>query len=72
MLTNVGLPDLVAKSPEEFVRIAVGLANAPERLAKIRTGLRAQMTASPLRNEVKFAREFEAALTAMWERRTEE
>ena len=70
LLTNVGLPDLVAKSPEEFGRIAVGLANAPERLAKIQTGLRAQMAASPLRNEVKFARQFEAALTAMWARHT--
>ena len=72
LLTHVGRPELIAKSPEEFVRIAVELANAPERLGKMRMGLRAQMAVSPLRNEVKFARQFEAALTAMWERKTEE
>ena len=68
LLTNAGLPDLIAQSPEEFVRIAVELAKNTQRLAEIRAGLRSQMMASPLRNEAKFAREFETALTAMRER----
>ena len=68
LLTNVGLPELIARTPEEYVRIAVELANDPRRLTEIRLGLRARMAASPLRNEGKFARQFEAALSAMWER----
>ena len=69
LLTNVGLPEFVAPSADEFVRRAVELAGAPARLAEIRAGLRGRMVASPLMNEVQFARQFEEALTAMWARR---
>lgn len=69
LLTNVGWPELIAKSPEEYVRVAVELANAPRRLEEIRAGLRDRMAASPLMNEAVFVRQFESALSAMWERR---
>ena len=43
ILSNVGLPELVAKNPEEYVRIAVDLATpvtAGSRLAELRSTLR--------------------------------
>ena len=69
LLTNVGLPELVAQSADEFVRRAVELAGAPAKLGEMRKGLRARMVASPLMNEAQFARQFEEALEAMWARR---
>lgn len=69
LLTNVGLPELVARSADEFVRRAVELAGAPAKLAEMRKGLRARMVSSPLMNEAQFARQFEDALEAMWARR---
>lgn len=68
LLTNVGWPQWVAKSDEDFVRRAVELAGAPEKLAEIRATLRPRMEASPLMDESRFVRYFEDALEAMWRR----
>lgn len=66
LLTSVGLPELVAENDDDFVTIAVNLANDPERLAAYRRDLRGMMLASSLMDLQGFARKMEAAYRVMW------
>jgi predicted O-linked N-acetylglucosamine transferase (SPINDLY family) len=67
-LSNLGLPELVAFSEDEFVAIAVRLANDLPRLARLRSTLRARMESSILMDAPHFARQIESAFRAMWSR----
>lgn len=62
LLTSVGLPELIADTPEQFFEIASKLASNPDRLAELRSGLRNRMARSPLMDEPAFARSFESLL----------
>jgi len=66
ILTNIGLPELAAGSPEEYVRIAAALAGDRPRLAELRRTLRARMQQSPLMDARQFALDMEAAYRQMW------
>ena len=66
ILANLGLPELVARTPEEYVAIAVAWARDRVRLAALRGGLRQRMEASPLMNGRQFAADVEAAFGWMW------
>ena len=61
-LMNLGLPELCARSVDEYVTIAAGLAADPQRIAELRAGLRARMQASPLGQTEAWARDFYAAV----------
>jgi predicted O-linked N-acetylglucosamine transferase (SPINDLY family) len=63
---NVGVPELSAQTPEQFVQIAAALAEDPQRLAELRRTLRARMQTSPLMDAPRFARNIEAAYRQMW------
>jgi len=65
-LMTVGLSEMVAHSLDEYVEIAVALADDSVRLAEIRAGLRARMVASPLCDEKRFAANFVGILRAVW------
>ncbi len=65
---NLGLPEIVARTPEEYVKIAVDLSKAPERLGALRAGLRERMERSPLMDAPRFARNLEAAYRDGWRR----
>jgi predicted O-linked N-acetylglucosamine transferase (SPINDLY family) len=65
-LTNLGLPELIAQTPEQYVQIAAALAGDLPRLAELRRTLRARMEASPLMDAPRFARNVEAAYRQMW------
>ncbi len=65
-LTNLGLPELIAHTPEQCVRIAADLANDLPRLAELRRTLRPRMRASPLMDAPRFARNIEAAYREIW------
>jgi len=67
-LRNLGLPELAALTPEEFVRIAVELAGDLPRLSGLRATLRERMRHSPLMDAAGFARGIEAAYRTMWRR----
>ncbi len=67
-LTNLKLTELAAYSEDEFVRIAIELANDTARLAALRRTLRARMERSPLMDAPRFARNMEAAYRACWQR----
>jgi len=68
ILSNAGLPDLIAGSPEEYVAIAVKWARDLKRLADLRAGLRETMLASPLMDGKRYAANVEEALRGMWKR----
>jgi predicted O-linked N-acetylglucosamine transferase (SPINDLY family) len=67
-LTNLGLPELVARSETEFVNIADRLARDLPRLAQLRATLRGRMQASVLMDAPRFTRQIEQAYRSMWER----
>jgi predicted O-linked N-acetylglucosamine transferase (SPINDLY family) len=66
ILSNIGLSELVAETPDEYVKIASALARDPGRLREMRAGLRERMERSPLRNGRGFARDVEEAYRQMW------
>jgi predicted O-linked N-acetylglucosamine transferase (SPINDLY family) len=68
LLAAAGLSDWIAPDPEQFVVQAVARANDLPALAALRTGLRAQVLASPLFDAPGFATNFASALWAMWQR----
>ncbi len=65
-LTNLGLAELAATEPEDFVRLAIELAENQQRLQGLRAGLRDRMKQSPLMDAVEFARGIETAYRKMW------
>jgi predicted O-linked N-acetylglucosamine transferase (SPINDLY family) len=65
-LTNLGLTELVARTPEQYIQIAADLAKDLPRLTELRRTLRPRMQASPLMDAPRFARNVEAAYRQMW------
>jgi predicted O-linked N-acetylglucosamine transferase (SPINDLY family) len=68
LLTAVGLGDLVAHSPDDYVAKVAALANDPARRTDLRGRLRGMMAASPLCDAAGLARSIEAAYRDMWRR----
>jgi predicted O-linked N-acetylglucosamine transferase (SPINDLY family) len=68
VLTHVGLAELVARTPEEYVAKAAALAADPARLREWRAGMRPRLRSSPLLDCRGFARRLEAAYRWMWHR----
>jgi protein O-GlcNAc transferase len=66
ILSNVGLPELIAQTPQQYVQIATELASDLPRLTGLRRTLRARMQTSPLMDAPRFARNVEAAYRQMW------
>jgi len=66
VLSNVGLPWLVAESPENFVSLAVQICSDLPRLAELRSSLRPRMMQSTLMDAPRFTRDLEAAFRQMW------
>lgn len=67
-LSNLGLPELVAQTEDNYVDIATKLAGDVLRLVELRATLRSRMEASVLMDAVHFARQIEEAYRAMWRR----
>jgi len=67
VLTQIGLTDLIAETPEQYQELAVQLAQDLDRLAKLRGQLREQMRNSPLCDCKGFTRSLEAAYREMWQ-----
>jgi predicted O-linked N-acetylglucosamine transferase (SPINDLY family) len=68
LLHHVGLKELIAETPAQFVALATRLALDWERLATLRSGLREQMRTSPLCDGATFTKNLEAAYRALWRR----
>lgn len=65
-LSNIGLPELIAATPEEYVAIAAGLADDRDRLAALRATLRDRLRASPICDARRYTRHLEAAYRQLW------
>jgi len=65
-LHNLGLKELAAQTPEEFVEIAAKLAGDLPRLSELRQTLRQRMESSPLMDARRFAGNVESAYRDMW------
>jgi protein O-GlcNAc transferase len=67
ILSNVGLTDWIADTPEQYVSIVVKMAGDLGRLGELRAGLRKRMEQSPLMDAAQFASDMEIAYRGMWE-----
>ena len=68
LLTNAHLPELVAQTPVDYVRIAAGLASDPATLRALRRNLRTILMGAPLTDARTYVRDVEAAYEEIWER----
>ena len=67
LLDTLGLAELVASTPDQYVEIALALAKDLPRLEILRAGLRSRFDLSPLRTEKRFAANFEQLLRSAWQ-----
>jgi predicted O-linked N-acetylglucosamine transferase (SPINDLY family) len=67
-LCNLGLRELAAETPEEYVSLAVRLTKDLPRLDELRRTLRQRMQQSPLMDGKRFAMHMEQAYRQMWRR----
>jgi protein O-GlcNAc transferase len=65
-LSNLDLTELAGHSADEFVRIAVDVAQDLTRLEILRSSLRSKMEQSPLMNAERFTLGIESAYRSMW------
>jgi predicted O-linked N-acetylglucosamine transferase (SPINDLY family) len=66
VLSTAGLPEWIASSPEDYVRLAVERARDEALVAALRTSLRSRLRQSPLMDEKGFVRDLENAYREMW------
>jgi predicted O-linked N-acetylglucosamine transferase (SPINDLY family) len=68
LLHVVGAGDCIARSLDEYERLAIDLANHPERLQELRRRLARNRRESPLYDSARFCRHLEAAYSVMRDR----
>jgi predicted O-linked N-acetylglucosamine transferase (SPINDLY family) len=66
ILSNVGLSTPIARTPGEYVEIAVGLAGNLEFLENMRPCLRDRLLASPLTDSKRYTADVEAVFREIW------
>ena len=68
LLKAAGMPELVAKTPEDYERLALHLARDPQALSEIKTKLARNRDSCALFDTARFTRHLEAAFIRMIER----
>jgi predicted O-linked N-acetylglucosamine transferase (SPINDLY family) len=68
LLNAIGLPELIASTPEAYEALAIDLATHPGKLAHIRRKLDDNRRVTALFDTELFARHIEAGYTAMYDR----
>jgi predicted O-linked N-acetylglucosamine transferase (SPINDLY family) len=66
-LSNLGLTELIARTPEQYAQIASQLAGDLPKLSELRAGLRERMSRSPLMDGPRFAGHIETAYRDIWQ-----
>ena len=66
VLTNLGLPEFVADSPEKLVELAATWADQRPGVSELRGTLREMMRQSPVTDGARVARHLEAAYRDLW------
>jgi predicted O-linked N-acetylglucosamine transferase (SPINDLY family) len=67
ILTNAGMPELIARTEDEYVQIAAELAQDAARLTATRSGLRERAQTGPLMDAKRFTTHMEQAYRGMWQ-----
>ena len=68
ILSNAGLPGLIAFTEEQYIEITTSLALDLSRLKAMRTGLRERVQQSPLMNAQRLTLHLEQAYREMWQK----
>jgi protein O-GlcNAc transferase len=68
LLNAVGLPELVAETPQDYERLALELATDPARLAALKQKLAAARHSAPLFRSAAFTRQLENAFDQVYVR----
>ncbi|MES2831550.1 MAG: tetratricopeptide repeat protein, partial [Pseudomonadota bacterium] len=66
LMINLGLPEWVARSEQEYIEKACAFAKQPEGLVELRATMRERMRASPVMDGPGFAKGVEAAFQEMY------
>jgi predicted O-linked N-acetylglucosamine transferase (SPINDLY family) len=66
ILSSAGLTELIAETPQEYMKINLRLAEDRVWRSKLRTSLRRRLTESPLMDSAGFVRALEAGYREMW------
>ena len=66
LLSNVGLPNWIATSADDYVERAIRFASDVPALSKLRSNLRQRMQTSPLMDAAGFIPKIESAYRNMW------
>ena len=67
LLQNAGLGDLACRTREEYIELAVSLAQSPALLQKLHEDIPRLFQASPVMNSQQYVREVEAAYRRIWQ-----
>jgi predicted O-linked N-acetylglucosamine transferase (SPINDLY family) len=67
ILSNLGLPDLIAQTPQQYVDIAVELAGDLSRLSDLRASLRERVRSSPLMDGARYSADVETVFRQTWQ-----
>ena len=68
LLTAIGLPELIARTPDQFESMAIELATRPERMAAIKRRLAENRMTKPLFDTNLYTRHIESAFATMHQR----
>jgi predicted O-linked N-acetylglucosamine transferase (SPINDLY family) len=68
ILSAIGLAELVASTPDQYVQAAASLARDLPRLKAVRAGMRQRMQDSPLMDHAGYTRRLESSFINMWSR----
>ena len=66
ILQNLGLGELAAPTPKQFVDIAAALAANTDLLSTLRENMRGFLSSSPLGNAAQYVADIESAYETVW------
>jgi len=72
ILNNMQLQGLIASTMQNYIDIAVNLANDVEGISNFRNELRPKFLSSPLADTNKFCRNFESIIDQIWQNQTKD
>lgn len=66
LLSNIGISELIAETPDKYIEIAVNLSKDLDKLQSLRDNLRDMMAHSPLTDSKRFIQDLDNLYTIIW------